>query len=77
MMWSPEIEHLSVKIAKNEGFEYFQLKDWLLLHHLAKENKIKPLQLRLLFFDNNLFENNSEKVIEPTKPDKNLDFVYP
>ena len=66
-----------MKTANNKGFEYFQLKNWLFLYRLAEENEIERLQLRLLSLDNNLFENNSKKVLEPTKPDKNPGFLCP
>ena len=63
--------------ANNEGFECFQLKDWLLLYYLAEQNEIERLQLRLLCLDNKLFENDSEKVFEPSGPSENLGSLYP
>ena len=69
------LKHLSVKTANNKGFKYSQLESWLLFHHLAKENKIKRLLLCLLSLDNNLSNNDSEKVFGPTVPDNNSSFL--
>ena len=63
--------------ANNEGFECSQLENWLFLYHLAEENKIERLQLRLLFFDSNRSENDSEKTFEPSRPGKNSSYLYP
>ena len=70
-----KLNHLSVRIANNDQFEYFQLKGLLFLYDLAEENEIELLQLYLLSFYNNLSENHSEKVFWPTKPDENLGFL--
>ena len=48
-----------MRTANNEGFKCSQLKGWFFVHYLTKKNKIEYLQLRLLFHDNNLFENNT------------------
>ena len=53
-----KLKHLSVKTANNEGFECFQLEDWLLFYCLAEENKVKCLQPHLLCLNNNLFKND-------------------
>ena len=66
-----------MKIANDKGFECSQLKDWLFLYHLAEENKIERLQLRLLCLDNNLFENGSKKALEPSGPGENSGSLYP
>ena len=68
---------LLVRTANNEGFECFQLKGWLLLYHLADENEIERLQLRLVCLDDNLFENGSKKALEPSGPNENSGFLYP
>ena len=67
---------LSVKTANNEGFKCSQLEGWLFFYHLIEENAIERLQLRLLFLDNNLFENDIEKAFKPSRPGKNLGFLY-
>ena len=36
-----KLKHLSMKTVNNKRFEYFQLKNWFFLHHLAEENKIE------------------------------------
>ena len=55
----------------------FSSQKLFLLYHLAEENEIKRLQLRLICFDNNLFENNSKKALEPSGPGKNSGSSYP
>ena len=69
--------HLSVKTANNKGFNCFQLKDWFFLYYLAEKNEIERLQLHLLLFDNNFFENNSKKAFKPSEPAENLGSLYP
>ena len=54
-----KLTRLSVKTTNDEGFESSQLESWLLLHHLAEEDKIGDMQLRLLFLDNNQSENDT------------------
>ena len=68
---------LLVKTANDKEFEYFQLKGWFLLYHIAEKNEIERLQLHLLCLDNNLFENNSKKALEPSEPSENLSSLYP
>ena len=65
-----------MKTANNEGFKYSQLENWLFFYHLAKRNKIERLQLRLLYLDNNLFENDSKKALELSRSGENSDFLY-
>ena len=65
-----------MRTANNERFEYSQLKDWLLLYHLAEENEIERLQPRLLCIDDNLFEDSSKKAFEPSGPGKNSGSLY-
>ena len=65
-----------MRTANNKRFECFQLESWILLYHLAEKNEIERLQLRLLCFDNNLFENNSKKALELSGPGKNSDSLY-
>ena len=67
---------LLVRTANDEGFECSQLEGWLLLHRLAEGNEIEHLQLHLLFFDDNRFENDSEKALEPSGPGKNSGSLY-
>ena len=67
---------LLVKTANNEGFKCSQLEGWLLLHCLAEGNEIEHLQLRLLFFNNNRFKNDSEKALEPSGPGENSGSSY-
>ena len=69
--------HSSVKTANNERFKCSQLEGGLLLHRLAEENEIERLQLRLPFLDNNRFENDSEKALEPSGPGENSSSSYP
>ena len=66
-----------MRTTKDEGFECSQLKGWLLLHRLAERNEIERLQLRLLFLDDNRFENDSEKALEPSGPGENSGSLYP
>ena len=68
---------LLVRTVNDEGFECSQLKGWLLLHRLAEGNEIERLQLRLLFLDDNRFENDSKKALEPNGPGKNSGSSYP
>ena len=73
--WDLKLKHLLVKTINNEGFEYSQLKNWLLLYYLTEKNEIEHLQFCFFSLDNNLFENDSEKAIGPTKLDKNSGFL--
>ena len=75
--WDLKLTRLLVRTVNNEGFESFQLKGWLLLNHLVEENEIERLQLCLLCLNNNLFENGSEKALEPSGPGKNSGSLYP
>ena len=66
-----------MKTKNDKGFECFQLKSWLLVYHVAEENKIEHLQLRSLCLDNNLFKNGSEKAFEPSGSGENSGSSYP
>ena len=66
-----------MRTANNEGFKCSQLEDWLLFHCLAEGNEIERLQLRLLFLDDNRFQNDSEKALEPSGSGENSGSSYP
>lgn len=65
-----------MKIISNKGFKCFQFKNWPYSYYFTKKSMIKRWQLYLLFFDNNLFENNIEKFFRPNEPSKSLKFLY-
>ena len=65
-----------MKTANDEGLKCSQLEGWLLLHRLAEGNEIERLQIYLLFLDNNRFENDSKKALEPSGSGENSGSLY-
>ena len=72
-----KLKHLSVRTANDEGFKYSQLRGWHFLHFLVEKNEIKRLQLRLVCFDNNLFENDTCWASGLTRSNKNSGSLHP
>ena len=69
--------HSLVKIASNEEFECYQPKAFLLHPRFFEENEIVHLQPHLPCPVDNLFENDTVRVLGPTKLDKNSGFLFP
>ena len=77
-MWINLIEwHLLVRSASNEEFKCFQPEAFSLPPYFFEENETVHLQPHLPCFGNNLFENNTVRVHEPTKLDENSGFSFP
>lgn len=66
--------HLSIKIANNKRFKYFQHKSWFFLYHLTKKKKIKEKQFYLLFFIIINFKIISKKLLSQINPAKAYTF---
>ena len=66
--------HWLMKAANNDKFESSQLKTFLLHHYFYEEIETVYLQSHFPGFGNNLFENNTIKVLALTKLDENLGF---
>ena len=66
-----------MRTTNDERFKCSQLKSWFFLYHLAGKNEIERLQLRFFCVDNNLFKNDSEKALKPSRSGKNSGSLYP
>ena len=68
--------HLLVKTVSDEEFKCFQLEAFPLYPHFFEENETMHLQPYLPCLINNLFKNDTIKVLGPTKLDENLGFSF-
>ena len=68
--------HLLVRTASDEEFEGFQLEAFLFYSCFSKKNKKVHLQPHLHCSGNNLFENNTVRVLGPIKLNENLGFLF-
>ena len=68
--------YLLVRTASNEEFKCFQPKAFPLHFCFFEENKTVHLQHHLPCPGNNLFQNNTVKVLGPTKLDENSGFLF-